>query len=174
MKIKLGQLVDSIGQPQPDGSVSEGALTRFQRIDLGIKSAMRLKGILKTADEYLSQFSELRLELYKKHGTPEADGKNFTLQTPEQRAAFVVEFKELLETDIELPGERFKLSDFFSHARISTADLFTLEWLVDSGEASSTGTARPALRLVSQQDETSEEILDIPDLQPEKVARSAA
>lgn len=138
MKLKLRQLIESLDHPMSDGSMRPGAFSRLLSTELVISASMRMKGVTKQVRELAEQFSDLRLSLYKKHGTESEAGDEWALKTDAQKAAFAAEFEELLNVDIEISGDRLKKSDFFSHARMIEGDLETLDWLIDCGESPQT------------------------------------
>lgn len=161
MKVKLQDLVNSADVPSqaPGQPSTPGALSRFIQVEMRIKEGFRLKGILKQVNEYLSRYSEARRDLFVKHGTHDENAGTYDLKTPEQQMAFAAEYNELLSTEVEIAGERFRLANFFSHSKMTAADLITLEWLIDD-EA---GDAGP-LTLVKQNNPAeNDDLLELAD-----------
>lgn len=150
MKVQLKDLVNSADIPSevPGQPGTPGPLSRFVNVEMRIKESFRLKGILKQANEYLSQYGEARLALFKKHGTHDEEAGVYELKSPEQRAAFSAEYQELISTEVEITGEPFRLANFFSHSKITAADLMTLEWLIDdeAGEVKPATIVKPLTR----------------------------
>lgn len=159
MKLKLANLIEPA-----TGTSMHPAIARFANLDLPIKTSFRLKGIIKQAVEHFNAYLAYRLDLYKKHGEHNAETDEYTV--PESNlAAFRTEFDELLDTDIEITGEPFKLASFHSSTAIRTNDLMALEWLIDDGQP-------VPLALVPES--PADESTDLLDLGDERQSKTAA
>lgn len=94
---------------------------------------LRLLPITRSFDQHVKDVNEIRLELFKKHGTPvEGDPQNYELK-PENKdaiSAMQSEWKTVIAETRTIPGKRLKFENV-SGAPLSTADMMNLEWLIE-------------------------------------------
>lgn len=121
MKITLKQL-----------SQSFGALQELARVQFPAKVAYRLSRVVTSAQAELETLQKAHLELIKKHGAVEVDGK---FEVPKDSlAAFIPEYEELLTEEVTIWGDAISI-DLLGDAPIAPAVLAPLGWLiVDSAE----------------------------------------
>jgi hypothetical protein len=97
---------------------------------------LRLLPITRSFDQHVKDVNEIRLELFKKHGTPvENDPSNYELK-PENKDAINAmqdDWKAVLTETRTIPGKRLKFENV-SGAPLSTVDMINLEWLVEFPE----------------------------------------
>jgi len=167
MKTELKDLVKCSSQPpSKDNPLGiTGPLERLGNIDLPVKTGFRFAELMDAIDKQLGYFLKIRLDLYKKHGDHDEENDSYTLTTPEQQEAFQKEYDELLCKEIELPGQKFKMSDFFTTSRVKPNDIRTLKWLIDFGVTPS------AVELKEVKKDISDDILELGE--PESQAASA-
>jgi hypothetical protein len=130
------------------------AFNRFIAIALPMKTSFMMKGVIRTVSEQVKDFHEERLVLCKRLGT--LDEKTETYEFGDNQAAWDVAFEELAAVEVDIPGERLKISQLLSSTAIAPADLIELEWLIDDG------TPRPEpVKDDIQPDDESEPVLDL-------------
>lgn len=134
MKTTIGQLINSLGNTDT-GEV--GAFYRFNQQTLPIKTAMQMKAIIRRVEEIVTDFNATRLEFCERHGTLNEQTGNFDF-THEQGMEFNKDMAELAATEIELPGQRLKVSQLLSSTVITPNDALKLEWLLDDSRAAET------------------------------------
>lgn len=136
MKVKLGELEGCASrQPTPDQSRGfVGPLERFGDLDLPAKTSFRFADLMEIADRYLQRLQREQLKLFQKHGSHDLETDIYTLDTPEAVAAYRAEYAELVKVEIDLPGEKFRLSDFKTSSSPRPNDLRALHWLIDRGK----------------------------------------
>lgn len=123
MKIKLSQLINS---------VTSGALGHLANTDLPIKTAFRLKSMLRECGTHIEDHDRLRADILSTHGTLNEEKGIYEFDSPEKQAEADREYAELLRTEIDIPGEPLKLRDFHSSSAFRAAHLAELEWLIDT------------------------------------------
>lgn len=121
--MKLSKLVD----PQ-----FQVALRKLASQDVPLRSAFKLKGMIKQVNEALAKYDEVRTEALKRYGDKddngelvlEQGGKNVKL-SEESAQAFVEELNNLLNDEIEVGS--VKISDLGNNLSLSTTELILLE-----------------------------------------------
>lgn len=122
--MKLSQLTDKRLQT---------TLKALMNKPLPIKTAYKLKGLVKTVNDELAKYESLRQDIIgrladrKDDGTIATDTTGNVLFTSENRAAFFKELKDLLEMDVDMPS--IKLADLGT-IDITAEDLFALDELI--------------------------------------------
>lgn len=129
MKLTLQTLIDSLGNVALG---DEGAFARFNHNALPLKISMQMKGIIRRVEEIMTDYHKKRVELLEKFGELDAATDNYTL-TPENRAVFDKEFRDLVSKEVDIAGTRLKPSQLLSSTVISPRDAIALEWLIDDG-----------------------------------------
>lgn len=136
MRVTLAQLEGCASrQPTPDqprGFV--GPLERLGDLDLPAKTSFRFADLMEIADKYLQRLQKEKLKLFQKHGSHDPETDIYTLETSEAAAAYRAEYAELVKVEIDLPGEKFRLSDFKTSSSPRPNDLRALHWLIDRGK----------------------------------------
>lgn len=134
MKVKLGELKDSIG-----------ALNRLAAMPFGAKLSYRLMRVIKDANREFQMFHAFHIEMIMKHGG--VQNKSGDVEVPPERLAeFSPEYKELTQQEVEIWGEQFSIEDFYgaeswrcascnqtmqkTDPEISATDLMLLSWLI--------------------------------------------
>lgn len=121
--MKLSKLVD----PQ-----FQVALRKLASQEVPLKSAFKLKGMIKQVNDALAKYDEVRTDALKRYGTKddsgelvlEENGKNVKL-SEENAQAFVQELNDLLADDVEIGSLR--ISDLGNNLSLSTTELILLE-----------------------------------------------
>ncbi len=125
VKVKLG-VVASPG--------FSAALRKMVEGNLPVRTAFKLKGVIKCVNDELAKYEEVRTSLLKKYGKKKEGGElelgdnNQVQFEPDQMQAFVKEFDELLATEVELPT--IAVSELGEKLEISTSDLMAVESIV--------------------------------------------
>lgn len=92
--------------------------------DLPIKSAWKLNKLIKAFDKELGEIEEFRVGLVQKLGEADEEGN---VQVPEDKMEqFIIEFNELLMTEIEVDFEAIDI-DSLGDIQISAKDLLPLD-----------------------------------------------
>lgn len=130
IKTTLGHLVNCSSQ-----NGIAGPIERLGNMNLPVKTSFRFAELMDLVDKKLQHFVKHRLDLYKKHGDHDEEKDTYELKTEEQQTAFKVEYDELVNMEIELPGERFKMRDFYQSTAVAPNDIRALRWLIDFGVA---------------------------------------
>jgi hypothetical protein len=123
-------------------------IDRLATQSLPLPVAYDLKRAIEAADKEYQRTEDLRTELIKRLGE-----KTSTEDEPEQwkvpvakMVDFSREFTELLKEEITLDGCRMLTIEELGKAEISTADLFSLGWLIGEPETE----AQPKTEKVTQ------------------------
>lgn len=112
-------------------SVDSGALNRLLAQPLPVQISYRLGKIAKTVDAELKEYNTARIKLLEKYG--KLNGDQYEFGSDNSKKAFQSELAELLQSEVEIPGDRFKL-DGLGKCEISAVDLAILMWLFEDGE----------------------------------------
>lgn len=131
MKVSLQKLMESadITNDGGKGLNRQGPMSRLIQIEMNIPTSFRLTGIVGQINKYLEQFSQARLNLYKKHATFNEKTDSWD-QNQAQEKAFMEDFSDLLAIEVEIAGDPITISDFSPSSKISSADLQKLSWLI--------------------------------------------
>jgi hypothetical protein len=121
MNVKLGDLVNG-----------ENALAEMAQNDVSARLSFTLSLVLKEVGKHLEAKRAAHQKLLEKYGTPREDRPGFYDITPEHRAKFEKEFKELLDTEVTLSGiGKIPVSALEAEGLKFTAhELLTLAWLL--------------------------------------------
>jgi hypothetical protein len=84
--------------------------------------------VLRKANAELQDYNETRIKLCEQFGTVSADGRKYEF-SDDKLPEFQKQVSELLDTEIELPGEPFTL-DKLGEATLSPASMMQLDWLI--------------------------------------------
>jgi hypothetical protein len=112
-------------------AVNSGALARLASKELPIKTAFKLRNLIKQTAPIMENYETSRVEMLKKVDAKlNEQTQIWDFPTPEARAAFDAEFKELVEVDIEINASTLKLANFNASISFTTMDLDLLDWLI--------------------------------------------
>lgn len=106
------------------------ALLRLSEQKLSIKTAYKLKTILKSIDEEINKYEQIRLDLLHQFGNKDASGQleidanNNVVIEPDKMKEFLKKHNELLDLDVELGS--ISLSEFDNQVKISTKDMLVI------------------------------------------------
>jgi len=123
--MKLGKLVD----PQ-----FQTVLRKLATQEVPLRTAFKLKGLIKIVNDELSKYEEVRSEALKRFGNKKEDGsleiddKGVVKLSEENMNAFIAELNALLATDAELGS--LKLSELGEKASLTAGELTILDTLV--------------------------------------------
>ena len=123
--MKLGKLVD----PQ-----YQSILRKLASQDIPLRTAFKLRGIIKISSEELSKYDEVRGEALKRLGDKKEDGslqiddKGTVKLSEENMNNFVAELNTLLATDISLGT--VNVSELGDKVSLSTQELLILDELI--------------------------------------------
>ena len=123
--MKLGKIVDPGYQ---------SVLRKLASQDIPLKTAFKLKGMIKIGNEELVKYEEVRSEALKRLGDKKEDGslvideKGTVKLAEENMEKFVAELNALLVTEINVGS--VKLSELGDKVALTTQDLFTLDDLI--------------------------------------------
>ena len=123
MKLTLRQLSQSLG-----------ALQELAQVQFPAKVSYRLSRVVTSAQAELETLQKAHLELIKKHGAVENEGK-FEVP-PDQLSAFIPEYDELLAEEVSVWGDPIDVS-LLGDAEIAPAVLAPLSWLIVDGSEQS-------------------------------------
>lgn len=122
--MKLGQIT---------GENFQRALDRLYSEQLPVKTAFKLKGIIKVIREEYAKYEEVRNAALKKYGKKDdsgelvIDSKNKVQFEDDNYKEFLKEFNELTSLDVNI--DQIKLSEL-GNANISTQDLEVLNGFI--------------------------------------------
>lgn len=121
MNVKLGDLV-----------ASEQALGELAQANVSARMSFTLALVLKEVTKHLEAKRTAHQKLLEKFGTPKANKPGMFDLNPETREAFETEYKDLLDTDVELVGiGKIKASAIETEGvKLSGAEMLALEWLL--------------------------------------------
>jgi len=113
-------------------SQSFGALQELAQVQFPAKVSYRLSRVVTSAQAELETLQKAHLELIKKHGAVETDGK---FEVPKDRLeAFIPEYDGLLSEEVTIWGDAIGI-DLLGDAEIAPVVLAPLSWLiVDTAE----------------------------------------
>lgn len=123
--MKLGKLVD----PQ-----YQAILRKLAAQELPLRTAFKLRGIIKTGNDEFAKYEEVRADALKRFGDRKEDGsldadeKGTVKLSEENMQQFVAELNALLATDINVGT--IKVSELGDKASLTTQDLITLDSLI--------------------------------------------
>jgi len=123
--MKLSKLVDPTFQ---------AALKKLSTQDIPLKSAFKLKGVIKQVNEALTNYENVRVDALKRFGEKNDSGdlvvgEGGSVKLSEDNAAgFVKELNELLNSDIDVGS--VKVSELGDKLSIGTTELMALEDLL--------------------------------------------
>lgn len=124
--IKLSQLVNA---------VNSGALPRLTAKELPIKTGFRLRSLIKQVNAFMKDYEDTRVDLLKKvEAVLNEQTQIWDFPSAEAEDKFKEQYLELVEADIEITGDPFKLANFLSSTTFSGADLDVLDWLIVEAE----------------------------------------
>lgn len=114
----------------------QDAIKKLQKTAMPIKTAYKLKTIVKKMDEELTKYEEFRQELLLKHGSKNEDGslkvdESGTVQfAGVSLGMFTKELNDLANVEIDVGS--LNPDEFGDKAEISTADLMALDALISN------------------------------------------
>ncbi len=110
------------------GKITEAieALGKLAKLDLRIAEAVKVSKLIAAVDSEMKTFNDVRLKLCEKYGKHNEGG---SYEIPdESKKEFAEEISELLETEVELPGEEIKVQ---SQITIDAGSVLALAGLID-------------------------------------------
>ncbi|MGH9872345.1 MAG: hypothetical protein ACRD9S_07750 [Pyrinomonadaceae bacterium] len=117
LTLSLQALLDSreaiqslIGQPLP-ASVS-----------------FRLARLVNAIGPEFEAYETTRKKICEQYGTLNAETSVYDFE-PEQQKLFTAAYAELVNSEIQVPGEKFQVA-LLSAAKLSTVDMLNLDWLI--------------------------------------------
>lgn len=123
--MKLARLID------PEFQL---ALNKLAVADVPIRTAWKLKGVLKVVNEELAKYEEVRKDLLTKHGRKKEDGsldlgeKNEVIFDKEEMILFGKAYAEL--TNIEIDIAQISVSELGNNIQITLTELMKLDGLI--------------------------------------------
>lgn len=90
--------------------------------------SFRLARIVRQLDPVLQDYEATRKQLCERYGKLDAEQNIYQFEG-EQREKFQQEFDSLLESEVQIPGERIPLT-VLKQVHLSTVDALNLEWLI--------------------------------------------
>ena len=123
--MKLSKLIDPEFQ---------NTLKKLAAQEIPLRTAFTLRGIIKSVNDELNKYDEVRTAALNQFGDKDADGKlilgekNAVQINEENMKQFVAELNALLQTEVNVGS--IKLSDLGDKASLTTSELITLDDLV--------------------------------------------
>lgn len=120
--MKLNKLVDPAFQT---------ALRKLTTQEVPLKSAFKLKSIIKQVNDALTKYDEVRTEALKRFGEKDSDGNlivddNKSVKLSEDSAqAFIKELSELLADEVQV--DTLNVADLGDKLSMTTSELMLLE-----------------------------------------------
>jgi hypothetical protein len=120
--MKLSKLVDPSFQ---------AALRKLASQDVPLRSAFKLKGMIKQVNDALAKYDEVRTDALKRYGDKDEKGElvldeNRSVKLSEDNAQnFVKELNELLNDGVEISN--LKIAELGDKAALTTSELMLLE-----------------------------------------------
>lgn len=109
-----------------------GAFARFRAQPQPLSTTLKMKSIVRHVDEIINDYNETSQALFRRYGT--ANPITGMYDFGEDADKVKTQHDELLAADVDIPGDRIKISQLFSSMAISEDDLTALEWLIDDGQ----------------------------------------
>lgn len=112
------------------------ALQKLAEEALPLKTAFKLKGIIKASREEYVKYEDVRREALQKHGLKNEDGslkmddRSMVQFSPEGLQAFTKELNDLGTVEVNLPT--LKLSELGDNIRVTVEDLDLLEGVIEA------------------------------------------
>lgn len=128
IKIKIGALLNSTE-----------ALQKLASKELKARPAWQTSRILKAAEKEIQEFNEARMKLINKFGEKDEAGQLITDEAgnckinPDNISDFNAEFNELVESEIEINGNKINIDDI-EDIDFTPAEMTVLEAFIDFEE----------------------------------------
>lgn len=128
IKIKIGALLNSTE-----------ALQKLASKELKARPAWQTSRILKAAEKEIQEFNEARMKLINKFGEKDEAGQLITDEAgnckinPDNISDFNAEFNELVESEIEINGNKININDI-EDVDFTPAEMTVLEAFIDFEE----------------------------------------
>ena len=90
--------------------------------------SFRLARLVSALDPELVAFENTRTKLCEQYGTLNTVTNVYDFE-PDQDKLFREEYEALVNSEVQLPGEKFQLA-LLSQAKLSTVDMLKLDWLI--------------------------------------------
>ncbi len=116
LNVKLGKLVESVEQ-----------LGKLSSLKINSRTSYNLSKAIKLIDAELVHYNDLRITLIKDLGTSVEGTDQFTFED-EQAAEFNTQMSTLLDTEVELQINQFKV-DELGNAELEPNTFLILDWL---------------------------------------------
>lgn len=120
MQVKMGNIL---------GSFQSGALGRLANASLPMRTALRLKDVLKAAQDALHDYDTQRIALCESYVPCDPATGNYEIPD-DKKPEFQVLADALLQKDVDIPGEPFTPSQLLSSQSFTANDLLVLDWLI--------------------------------------------
>jgi hypothetical protein len=117
LKAKMRELIDS-----------RPALQNLITQPLPATTAFRLARLVQALNPELEAYEVTRKKLCEQHGTLDTESNTYKFE-PAAQAVFAKEMDALLDSEVEIAGEKVRL-DFLSQAHLSVVDALNLQWLI--------------------------------------------
>ena len=117
MELKLGMLINS-----------QEIIQNLSKGKFKAKVTWRLTGIIKSMEEYVNKFHDIRNDLIKKYGE-DVDGVVSVNPDSENFKNFITELNEVAEEDITLNVKKISIDDI-EDFEITIEDLIKIDWLI--------------------------------------------
>jgi len=109
--------------------IGQPALRMLTTRPLPARDAFKLSKIAKAVERELKSCDETRLKLCQQYGELNKETNKYEFPDNSQREALDKEYSELIQTEVEIPGERLKVG--IIPEPISAGDLMPLHWLIE-------------------------------------------
>lgn len=112
----------------------QDAMNKLSAEPLPLKTAYRLKGIVKKVKEESAKHEELRLDALQRYGRKKEDGSLEVGPTgevsfePENLKSFIKELSELNDSDVDFVG--ISMDDIGANVRLSVEELVLLDGVI--------------------------------------------
>lgn len=131
MKVKIADIINGTE-----------VLRKLSQADFKAKTAWQIARLLKAAETEVQGFQEARDSLVNKYGEKNENGelvvdekKNYKFE-PENLEAFVAEFNDLVESEVEINANKLKLEQILESekADFTPSDMVALEPFIEMDE----------------------------------------
>lgn len=109
-------------------------LEKMIAFDLPLPSALKLSKIVTEINEVYKIYSEKRVALFTKYGSPQKENPEQIIISPENTKEFQGKMQELLESEIELEIKKLNIADLGTDVKLSAADFGAVSWLFNTEE----------------------------------------
>jgi hypothetical protein len=108
---------------------SQMALQELMTQPLPSSLSYKISRLSKSIKSELETFEETRIEICNRLGEKSEDDKSYVIKD-ENKEEFTSELNNLINTEIELPGEKIQVEQLSDRVELSPFSFLQLDWLI--------------------------------------------